>query len=920
MGCSVSRDVRDLKRDYESVTMPNPDINTYFRGPLIVMYDTICVNPTWCEWNGAVNCQVTAHVEAAADGSLRGALTGWHAHEAQPGHLTQVNAPKSLGCRREEGLVLVLTVRVRSESSNSSKKSSSKGSGSIAEPSSGPDSSRAFDATLTGKLYLDQGPLDLFQSRTISLLDSSAMDYAIKAAANDGDHASPLAAATMLNDALLLGDRGGELTVRFLPEPPRVKTIYWVRHAESEWNAAQRQGRVLKMVGQVDHPLAPTGVAQARALQRKVAATLRRMRHDEQVQQELDATTAARVKAAVSQAKEHAKELAFHAEAAARRDVAVAKQAQQRQRLLKLTASCSGHRAQPLTRRLANGSSGLDDLGLGSNGTTGDDEAFAVALLEELRTLRADALAAANRHSAMGAASLDEPHSPEHRSEQPSLEERKDENEVMATNDEFAQLQPGKEQQQRLRRRHQRNPWEAAAMTNLAERLSTHLAEVRAKVVEQRRNAALNHRHRRRLRGSSSSPSRSPPRGASSSESSSVAWGPNDLSVASVGSTSSSTSGSVGGTAASSIEAVTHLERRFLRATVLCSPLCRAVQTALLALGPSGHLGSATGGVTLLASAREVKKTRGSFDCAATTTGAAVRQRAIDMLAASPLPPPTDSAVDGVDDTSGDVGLILADTDLGSAPSPSKGSNNNNSSALRGTRRRRQAAASRQIARDGAAAAAEQAAVRVVAVHAGDAANAGCKWWTPGVDTTRDCAMRVRDLVNHLALLPDADLVVVGHSHLIREVFRTFAGASPDNSNSNDDLDVGGSSGVSAAAQRGPGSSVEQHDVDTGSLRTSPVARELCDRKLENCGVVATRFDFGPLLPDYNGSESSSDSSSSYAGGRVLPSPGLGLDASGGSKYITDAVYLFGSSACKDKAEKKQQKAIEKEKRNQQLR
>jgi len=908
-----------MRRDDEFVTMPNPVVNTYFRGPLIVIYDAIRVNPSWCVWNGAVNCQVTAHVEAAVDGSLRGALAGWHAHEVQADQVTQVNAPKSLGCRREEGMVLVITVRIRSDSSSNSKKSSSsKGSGNNTDPSSGSEPTRAFDATLTGKLYLDHGPLKLLETRSISLFDSRMVT---STTAVDDDNVNPLAAATRTNDALLLGDRGGELTLRFLPEPPRVKTIYWLRHAESEWNAAQRQGRVLKMVGQVDHPLAPTGVAQARALQRKVAATLRRMHHDEQLQHEQDATTAARVKAAVQRAKEHAKELAFHAEAAARRDVAAAKQAQQRHRLLWMTSSCSGHSSRPTIRRQANGSSGLDDLGLGSNGTSGDDEAFAVALLEELRTLRADALAAASRHSVMGAAfpsSLEEPNSPEHRHEKLSFEEQKegDEQTMMMIGDEDSSQRLGQQQPHRLRRYRRRNPWEAAAMANLVERLSTHLAEVRAKVVEQRRNAALNHRHHRRLRGSSSSHSRSPSRGsgASSSENSN-AWGANDSPVASIASTSSSGSaaagaGAGGSSVASSVEAAAHLERRFLRATVLSSPLCRAVQTALLALGPSGHLGLATGGVTLLASAREVKKTRGSFDCAATTTGPAVRQRAVDLLAALPLPPPltTDSAVDG--DDASDVGLTFADTDCaqvagGSASSPSKGgnSNNNNSSALRGTRRRRQAAAHREAARHGAAAAAEQAAVRGVAVHAGDAANAGCKWWTSGVDTTRDCATRVRELVSHLALLPDADLVVVGHSYLIREVFRTFAGATPDSSN--DDV------GVSSKG-------AEPHDVDTGSLRTSPVARELCDRKLENCGVVATRFDFGPLLPDLGGGESTNGSS--YSGEGALSSPGLGLNASGGSKYITDAVYLFGSSACKDKAEKKQEKALEKGKQSQLLR
>jgi hypothetical protein len=343
---------------------------------------------------------------------------------------------------------------------------------------------------------------------------------------------------------------------------------------------------------------------------------------------------------------------------------------------------------------------------------------------------------------------------------------------------------------------------------------------------------------------------------------------------------------------------VAHLERRFLRATVLCSPLCRALQTALLALGPSGHFGAATGGVTLLATAREVKKTRGSFDCAATATGAAVRQRAVDLLAAAPLP----SAPLADSDDGGDAApsLLLngaADPALAAAAQPAKAS-----SALRGSRRRRQAVAGRDaFARDGAAcaaaAAAERAAVGRVAVHAGDAGNAGCKWWTAGVETARDGAARVQELVAHLALLPDADLVVVGHSHLIREVFRAFADAPAD-------------------GDRGSGERVSGRNA--GSLRTSPVARELCDRKLENCGVVATRFDFGAVLPS---SSSGGGDSSGSSGSPAEKVPGRGLGAPGGTKqYVTDAVYLFGSAACKDKAEKKLEKAQEKEKAKQQQR
>ena len=53
---------------------------------------------------------------------------------------------------------------------------------------------------------------------------------------------------------------------------------------------------------------------------------------------------------------------------------------------------------------------------------------------------------------------------------------------------------------------------------------------------------------------------------------------------------------------------VGHLERKFLRAAVWSSPLTRALQTALLALGPPRHPAVARHGVTLLADAREVRR------------------------------------------------------------------------------------------------------------------------------------------------------------------------------------------------------------------------------------------------------------------------------------------------------------------------
>ena len=50
------------------------------------------------------------------------------------------------------------------------------------------------------------------------------------------------------------------------------KRIFFIRHAESQWNAAQRRRDVRTMVSQVDHPLTPRGLEQARSLRRALVA------------------------------------------------------------------------------------------------------------------------------------------------------------------------------------------------------------------------------------------------------------------------------------------------------------------------------------------------------------------------------------------------------------------------------------------------------------------------------------------------------------------------------------------------------------------------------------------------------------------------------------------------------------------------
>jgi broad specificity phosphatase PhoE len=69
-------------------------------------------------------------------------------------------------------------------------------------------------------------------------------------------------------------ERGQErcsLLVRLAREPPRTKTIFFVRHGESVWNRAQAKLDVLALVSDVDHPLNLKGRVQAEALQSKMS-------------------------------------------------------------------------------------------------------------------------------------------------------------------------------------------------------------------------------------------------------------------------------------------------------------------------------------------------------------------------------------------------------------------------------------------------------------------------------------------------------------------------------------------------------------------------------------------------------------------------------------------------------------------------
>ena len=89
--------------------------DSYYRGPVLVMYDTVTLLPSWKEWSGPITVQASAQCESANDGSPRGHAAAWEPHEVLPGQVICVGKPLCLGCCREESLVLRLTVTVSTE-------------------------------------------------------------------------------------------------------------------------------------------------------------------------------------------------------------------------------------------------------------------------------------------------------------------------------------------------------------------------------------------------------------------------------------------------------------------------------------------------------------------------------------------------------------------------------------------------------------------------------------------------------------------------------------------------------------------------------------------------------------------------------------------------------------------------------------
>ena len=181
-------------------------------------------------------CRVTVSAACSKGGaSPHGQPVSWPAFDVSP--FADCNKPRDLACDRDDGVVVTLTVH-------------------------GLSSKKELPPIVlaTGELALDPetefavkgDPLEfkLMKSHTVVLFPAAAtggpsssspppppppVEGAPPAAALP---TSPSNGASM-DDQLLNERRWGVSQVRFLPKAPARKLLYFVRHAESNWNAAQ---------------------------------------------------------------------------------------------------------------------------------------------------------------------------------------------------------------------------------------------------------------------------------------------------------------------------------------------------------------------------------------------------------------------------------------------------------------------------------------------------------------------------------------------------------------------------------------------------------------------------------------------------------------------------------------------------------
>lgn len=166
MGCvnSVQKPPEDVDIGDEDSDSDDEDIfnmrrsasvDTFYRGPLVVMYESIIIHPNWSN-EFCQNLSVHTHIacEKCETGKVMGSVAKWQPHEIIPSQDLYVGKTKSLNCYREENISIICTVTIMST-----------------------DNSNKNDLPLKkikvyGALVLDDFPLEFNEPRKIILTDS----------------------------------------------------------------------------------------------------------------------------------------------------------------------------------------------------------------------------------------------------------------------------------------------------------------------------------------------------------------------------------------------------------------------------------------------------------------------------------------------------------------------------------------------------------------------------------------------------------------------------------------------------------------------------------------------------------------------------------------------------------------------------
>uniref|UniRef100_A0A7S2RBI2 Uncharacterized protein n=1 Tax=Rhizochromulina marina TaxID=1034831 RepID=A0A7S2RBI2_9STRA len=353
-------------------------------------------------------------------------------------------------------------------------------------------------------------------------------------------------------------------------------------------------------------------------------------------------------------------------------------------------------------------------------------------------------------------------------------------------------------------------------------------------------------------------------------------------------------------------------EASFLTAPIFSSPLCRALQTAMVAFHESGHAALKTRGITLLAQSREVKKGVGSLDCVGKVTGPSIHFQAVESLAKA---------------------WTTLDVEAVPRGARSRQGGTNETEDTKATKED-------EVAAQGEAPVADERFMEYLdlLVESGDAGN---RWWTTTFEKKEDWTQRIRDLLTFIELLPEETLIICCHSYLICEIFRHLAPPLLDEEGSTEDARNSVDAGVhedGATAPRGKKwrkkKAMRQKAQPRGtSLPSSAPSGDLVHllsrNKLQNCGVVAASLEFSPIhcedpahsaASDRNlarslsgaaalerqGSSLASEGSSPGAGAAsaLVPGPGAGADSSSHPSPVIEKVELLFSSTLEVKGAK----------------